>query len=60
MQNLKTKRKELGLTQAEMARHLGITQTAYGKYELGKRFPRIQILRKMSKFFGCSIDELTE
>lgn len=56
--NLKSKRKEAGLTQAETARALGVTQVSYSNYEIGKRNPKPAMLRKMAEFFNCTIDEL--
>ena len=58
MVELKKKRKALGLTQVEMAKTLGITQTAYGNYELGKRNPKPEMLCKMSQVLKCTVDEL--
>lgn len=56
----KTKRKNLKLTQKDMANMLGITQVAYGNYELGKRQPKPEMLKRIARIFGCSIDELLE
>ena len=56
----KTKRKEMKLSQQEVADALGIHQVTYGCYELGKRHPKPDMLKKMARFFGCSIDELLE
>lgn len=58
MNKLKSKRIEKGLTQAEVANLLGITQVAYGNYELGKRNPKPDMLRKLATIFECTIDEL--
>lgn len=58
MNNLKTKRIERGMTQQQAAEALGITQTAYSYYEIGKRNPKPAMLLKMSRLFGCTVDEL--
>ena len=58
--NLKTKRKQMRMTQKEMGQLLGITQVSYGNYELGKRQPKPETLKKMARIFGCSVDELLE
>ena len=60
MSRLKKIRKANKMTQTDVAKALGITQTAYGNYELGKRNPKPEMLRKMSRIFGCTIDELIE
>ena len=48
------------LSQQQVADALGIHQVTYGCYELGKRHPKPDMLKKMARFFGCSIDELLE
>lgn len=58
--NLKTKRKQMKMTQKDMGYLLGITQVSYGNYELGKRQPKPEMLKKMARIFGCSVDELLE
>jgi len=58
--NLKTKRKQMRMTQKEMGSLLGITQVSYGNYELGKRQPKPETLKKMARIFGCTVDELLE
>jgi DNA-binding XRE family transcriptional regulator len=55
---LKEHRKELGLTQAEVAQHLGLKRQTYHNYEKGKREPSIETMKLMSKFFGKSLEEL--
>lgn len=58
MMTLKKLREEKGLTQAELGRQLKISPSAIGMYEQGRRTPDIPILKKMSAFFGVSIDYL--
>ena len=57
---LKTKRKAMKLSQAQVAKILGITQVAYGNYELKKRQPKPDTLKKLARLYSCSIDELLE
>ena len=52
------KRCEAGLTQAELARQLGVTNKAVSKWENGKTKPTTNALRKMAALFGVSVDEL--
>lgn len=52
------KRCKIGLTQTQMAEHLGVTNKAVSKWENGKSKPSINIIRKMAVLFGLSIDEL--
>ena len=53
-------RKEKGLTQAEVARELGIAQTQYSRYERGKQEFPLHCAVKLSKVFACSLDYLAE
>lgn len=55
---LRKLREEKGLSQKDIAEHLGITRQAVAFYELGKREPDYQILRKLADYFGVSIDYL--
>ncbi len=58
MNNLKYFRKKNGKTQKEIADLLGMTQTAYGNYELDKRQISYANLAILSDYYGCSIDDL--
>lgn len=51
-------RKEKGLTQEELAKALNITRSALSLYEIGKRDPDTETLKKMAEYFGVSIDYL--
>lgn len=58
MNRLKELRKEANATQADMAKILGVTVSAYGNYELGQREPTIEFLCKLADYFGVSVDYL--
>lgn len=45
---IKERRTEIGLTQADVAKKLGISQVAYGRYELGSREPNFDLILKIS------------
>jgi len=51
-------RKKMGYSQEEVAKQLGIHNTTYGNWELGKTEPDIENLKKLSKLYRTSIDEL--
>jgi transcriptional regulator with XRE-family HTH domain len=51
-------RKNLDLTQAELAEKLNLTRQAISKYETGDSFPDISILIQIAGIFGISLDEL--
>ena len=56
--NLIELRKLNKLTQRDVARHLGISQPAYTRYENGKSEPTIENLIKLADLFDVSIDFL--
>ena len=58
LNNLKSARKKAGLTQAEVAEHIGITQNAYSYWENGKVKIDNESLAKLSKLYGVTIDYL--
>jgi len=59
-QNIRFLRKELGLTQADLAEHLGVNRPVIGAYEEGRAEPRIQTLKLMAHFFKVSLDDLLD
>jgi repressor LexA len=56
MNNLKKLRKEKGMGQVEMAKMLGIGQSTYSRYEAGLVDIPLDILQKLTEFFGVSSD----
>lgn len=52
------KRKELGLTQAELADRLQITNKAVSKWENGDGMPDVNLLAPLASELGLTIDEL--
>jgi len=57
-ENLKHLRKQLGLTQEQMAEQLGIKRSLLGAYEEGRADPRISNLLKFAEIFSLSVDQL--
>jgi transcriptional regulator with XRE-family HTH domain len=55
---IKQLREEKGLLQKDIARIIGITDSAIGHYERGARFPDPETLRKLAEYFGVSVDYL--
>lgn len=51
-------RKEKGITQEELAVHLGVTNQSVSKWEAGICCPDIQLLPEIADYFNISIDEL--
>ena len=55
---IKQKRKELGLTQAELGERLNITDRAVSKWEQGEGDPNLSIIPDIAKVLGVSLDYL--
>lgn len=53
-------RKEKGMTQAELAEVLGVTNKAVSKWETGEAMPDTALLLPISRIFGVTVDELLE
>lgn len=53
-------REKSGLSQAEVAEKLGVTGAAVCQWEKGKTYPKLPMLRKIAKIYGCTVDELVE
>ncbi|MBQ7504988.1 MAG: helix-turn-helix transcriptional regulator [Ruminococcus sp.] len=51
-------RKKKGLNQLKVAMDLNISREAISYYENGQRCPNLEMLLKLSKYFGVSIDYL--
>ena len=55
---LRELRDEKDLTQTEIAKMLGMSQTGYSKYETGENDIPTDVLIKLAKFYNTSIDYL--
>ena len=58
MNNIKEIRLANSMKQSELAKALNVTQAAVSAWELGRREPDFDALRRMSEIFNCSIDDL--
>lgn len=58
VKGLKKIREERNLNQLKVALDLNISREALSHYENGKRSPDIEMLLKLSDYFGVSIDYL--
>ena len=54
---LKNLRRERRMTQKSLAKVVNISQTSVSKYERGESEPDLEMIIKMSDFFGVTIDE---
>ena len=51
-------RKSAGMSQAKLSARLGISPSALGMYEQGRRVPALDVLVAMSEVFCVSLDYL--
>lgn len=58
MKELKRIRQERGLTQAELARQMSVTQSLIAMWERGVTTPSSQLLLRLSELYGVSTDYL--
>jgi len=52
------KRKEKGITQEELANHIGVSSASVSKWETSQSYPDIVLLPQLASYFNISIDEL--
>ena len=57
---IKELRIKKGLTQKECAEKLDLGNVCYNRYEMGKREPDIETLKKIANYFNVSLDYLCE
>lgn len=57
-QILLNRRKELQLTQEQVAQFIGVSRAAVSKWEQGQSYPDIVLLPKLAMYFDLTIDEL--
>ena len=51
-------REDADLTQKQVAKYLGMSQTGYSKYETGENDIPTQVLIALAKFYHTSVDYL--
>ena len=57
-QRLVQLRTQRGLSQAEVAKEIGVVVRAYQRYEYGQREPQLSGLVRMADFYGVTLDYL--
>jgi transcriptional regulator with XRE-family HTH domain len=60
MESLHDMREDRLLTQGELARRVGVSESQYNRIERGHRMPRVKLIRKLAKFFGVDASRLRE
>ena len=59
-ENLRNLRKKAGLSQREFAEKIGMSTSAVGMYEQGRREPEPQMLLKIAKVLQVTVEQLLE
>lgn len=54
----KAARINVGLTQSESAKAIGISKNTLSGYETGKTMPKLDVAIKMAELYGCTLDDL--
>lgn len=57
-EQIQSYRKNLGLTQEQLAEHMGVTNQAVSKWETDQSYPDIQLLPELADLFGITLDQL--
>lgn len=58
--NITSLRKEMGLTQLELAEKLNYSDKAVSKWERGESIPDVMVLCELAKLFGVTLDYIVE
>ncbi len=53
-------RKKSGMTQEDLARKLDVSRQTIISIEKGKYIPSLPLALRMSRYFGCTTDEMFE
>lgn len=55
---LRERRKELGLTQLQVAQSSGLAESAYQRYERGDAEPRVTAAIRLARALGTTVDKI--
>lgn len=58
MENLRRIRREKHMTMKQLGEKTGVTESAIGQYETGKRKPSYEMILKLSEALECSVADL--
>lgn len=58
MNTIRKRRAEVGITQVELAKAVGVTQGAVAQWEAHITSPNIRFLPKLAEILDCTTDEL--
>ena len=58
--NLKKLRERKGISQAELAQLVGVSQAAIAQFELGTSLPNVKTAVRLAKVLGTTCEEMVE
>lgn len=56
--SIRSHREEAGLTQAELARTIGVTRQTLIAIEQGRYSPTLELAFQIARAFGCGLDDI--
>ena len=56
--NLRIRRLQLRMSQLDLAKKIGVTQTAIWQYENGEATPKLEIALRLAKVLGMTVEQL--
>ena len=60
MNKIRSRREAAGMSQSELARHLGLDSSTVNKWESGASLPRLGNLIAMASILRCSVNDLLD
>ena len=51
-------RNQIGASQKDVAKEIGVSLHAYQRFEYGEQEPRLSVLIALASYYGLSLDEL--
>jgi transcriptional regulator with XRE-family HTH domain len=58
MNRIKALRKEIKITQTDLAARMNVLQSTVAMWESGTNMPRAEKLPLLAEIFGCTVDDL--
>lgn len=58
MDKLRQRREQVGMTQVELARRIGLSKQAVYRYEAGERTPNACILKALAAALECNMEDI--
>lgn len=60
MNPFKFYREKAGLTQYDVSGMLFVERSAISKWETGKQYPKVAMLKDIARAYGCTVDQLLD